>query len=111
MQCKCLTKSGLLERSLMKQNQSTIASDPVLDSTSHADFSVLISFLKIGEFTPQLIASRKRHHHLEKEPPPTAPNRGITFSLEGLVTHEEHEKEVLFCGYIYLLAYGHCVKS
>ncbi|KLJ09434.1 hypothetical protein EMPG_15144 [Blastomyces silverae] len=101
---QCLTKSGLLERSLMTRNQSTIASDPVLDGTSHADFAVLLSFLKIGEYTPQLIASRKRHHHLEKEPAPTAPIRGITFYLEGLVTHEEHEKEVLRCGYIYLLA-------
>ncbi|OAT07021.1 hypothetical protein BDBG_03128 [Blastomyces gilchristii SLH14081] len=101
---QCLTKSGFLERCLMTRNQSTIASDPVLDSTSHADFAVLLSFLKIGEYTPQLIASWRRHHHLEREPPPTAPNRGITFYLEGLVTHEEHEKEVLRCGYIYLLA-------
>ncbi|PGG96015.1 hypothetical protein GX51_08026 [Blastomyces parvus] len=101
---QCITKSGLLERSLMTLNQSTIASDPVLDSTSHADFEVLLSFLKFGEYTPQLITSRKRHHHLEKEHLPTAPNRGITFYLEGLVTHEEHEKEVLRCGYIYMLA-------
>ncbi|PGH34687.1 hypothetical protein GX50_02475 [[Emmonsia] crescens] len=100
---QCLPKSGLLENSLKARNQTIIASNPILDSTSHADFAVVLSFLEIGEYTPQLIASRKNHHHLEKKLTPT-PNRGITFYLEGLITQEEHEKEVLRCGYIYMLA-------
>ncbi|EGC43517.1 conserved hypothetical protein [Histoplasma capsulatum var. duboisii H88] len=99
----CVAKSGLLESSLMRKNQTTTASDPILDNTSHADFAVLLSFLEIGEYTPQLITSRKSHHHLENKPS-TSRNRGITFYLEGLVTHEEHENEVLRCGYIYTLA-------
>ncbi|EEH20076.2 hypothetical protein PABG_02335 [Paracoccidioides brasiliensis Pb03] len=94
------TRSGTYTLAQPQANDKvTTTRHPIREDTSHADFAV-INVSRKSLSMPRNSLPHERVVNILKRTP-IAPSHGITNYLEGLATHEGHEKELFRCGYIY----------
>ncbi|KAK2797698.1 hypothetical protein FQN51_008276 [Onygenales sp. PD_10] len=104
MAFKAASRCEIIRKALVTKDGVTEARPPILETIKPEDFEIVKSFLEMKEYSPTLVATRKHHHHLEMGM--DIPLRFITYQLEGLVTVEDHEGELMRTGHIYLMARG-----
>ncbi|KAK2805264.1 hypothetical protein FQN50_006290 [Emmonsiellopsis sp. PD_5] len=102
MAFKPASGSEIIRNALVTKDGVTEARPSIFEDIEAEDFEIVKSFLEMKEYSPTLVATRKQCHHLEVNMDISL--RFITHQLEGLVSVEDHEKELMRTGYIYLLA-------